>query len=229
MMITPGAGATVGFLGVVGWVCVAVVWAAWVVGGGRWAVRAAVGVGLVLAVSAGLAEAGVVRRLAESRAILLFLWTWLGVAVGVAFSRVGTRVVGAVPVAALVGFQAFRLPLELVLHRFYDEGVLPVQMTYSGANFDIVTGVLAVVCGVLVWRGVAVRMVVWVFNCVGLGLLGAVVRIAVLSAPTPMRVYMNDPPVQLIFFAPYTWILSVCVAGALLGYLLVFRWLWRGR
>ncbi len=229
MMITPGAGATVGFLGVVGWVCVAVVWAAWVVGGGRWAVRAAVGVGLVLAVSAGLAEAGVVRRLAESRAILLFLWTWLGVAVGVAFSRVGTRVVGAVPVAALVGFQAFRLPLELVLHRFYDEGVLPVQMTYSGANFDIVTGVLAVVCGVLVWRGVAVRMVVWVFNCVGLGLLGAVVRIAVLSAPTPMRVYMNDPPVQLIFFAPYTWILSVCVAGALLGHLLVFRWLWRGR
>ena len=201
----------------------------WVEGGGRWAVRAAVGVGLVLAVSAGLAEAGVVRRLAESRAILLFLWTWLGVAVGVAFSRVGTRVVGAVPVAALVGFQAFRLPLELVLHRFYDEGVLPVQMTYSGANFDIVTGVLAVVCGVLVWRGVAVRMVVWVFNCVGLGLLGAVVRIAVLSAPTPMRVYMNDPPVQLIFFAPYTWILSVCVAGALLGHLLVFRWLWRGR
>jgi hypothetical protein len=184
---------------------------------------------LVLAVSAGLAEAGVVRRLAESRAILLFLWTWLGVAVGVAFSRVGTRVVGAVPVAALVGFQAFRLPLELVLHRFYDEGVLPVQMTYSGANFDIVTGVLAVVCGVLVWRGVAVRMVVWVFNCVGLGLLGAVVRIAVLSAPTPMRVYMNDPPVQLIFFAPYTWILSVWVAGALLGHLLVFRWLWRGR
>jgi hypothetical protein len=229
MMITPGAGATVGFLGVVGWVCVAVVWAAWVVGEGRWAVRAAVGVGLVLAVSAGLAEAGVVRRLAESRAILLFLWTWLGVAVGVAFSRVGTRVVGAVPVAALVGFQAFRLPLELVLHRFYDEGVLPVQMTYSGSNFDIVTGVLAVVCGVLVWRGVAVRMVVWVFNCVGLGLLGAVVRIAVLSAPTPMRVYMNDPPVQLIFYAPYTWILSVCVAGALLGHLLVFRWLWRGR
>ena len=229
MMITPGAGATAGFLGVVGWVCVAVVWAAWVVGGGRWAVRAAVGVGLVLAVSAGLAEAGVVRRLAESRAILLFLWTWLGVAVGVAFSRVGTRVVGAVPVAALVGFQAFRLPLELVLHRFYEEGVLPVQMTYSGANFDIVTGVLAVVCGVGLWRGVAGRMAVWVFNCVGLGLLGAVVRIAVLSAPTPMRVYMNDPPVQLIFHAPYTWILSVCVAGALLGHLLVFRWLWRGR
>jgi hypothetical protein len=229
MMITPGAAATAGFLAVVGWVCVAVVWAAWVVGGRQWAVRAAVGVGLVLAVSAGLAEGGVVRRLAESRAILLFLWTWLGVAVGVAFSRAGARVVGAVPVAALVGFQAFRLPLELVLHRFYDEGVIPVQMTYSGANFDIVTGVLAVVCGLGLWRGEAGRWAVWAFNFVGLGLLGAVVRIAVLSAPTPMRVYMNDPPVQLIFHAPYTWILSVCVAGALLGHLLVFRWLWRGR
>ena len=228
-MISPGAGATAGFLAVVGWVCIGVVWAAWHSGGARWAVRAAVGVGLVLAVSAGLAEGGVVRRLAESRAIMLFLWAWLGLAVGVAFSRVGERVVGAVPVAALVVFQAFRLPLELVLHRFYDEGVIPVQMTYSGANFDIVTGVLAVVCGLLVWRGVAVRMVVWAFNFVGLGLLGAVVRIAVLSAPTPLRVYMNDPPVQLIFHAPFTWILSVCVVGALLGHLLVFRWLWRGR
>ena len=199
-MITPGAGATAGFLAVVGWVCIAVVWAVWYAAGRRWAVPAAVGGGLVLAVSAGLA-----------------------------FSRVGERVVGAVPVAALVGFQAFRLPLELVLHRFYDEGVIPVQMTYSGANFDIVTGVLAVVCGLGLWRGVAGRMVVWAFNCMGLGLLGAVVRIAVLSAPTPMRVYMNDPPVQLIFHAPYTWILSVCVAGALLGHLLVFRWLWWGR
>ena len=93
MMITPGAAATAGFLAVVGWVCVAVVWAAWVVGGRQWAVRAAVGVGLVLAVSAGLAEGGVVRRLAESRAILLFLWTWLGVAVGVAFSRAVYEVV----------------------------------------------------------------------------------------------------------------------------------------
>ena len=140
--------------------------------------RAAVGVGLVLAVSAGLAEAGVVRRLAESRAILLFLWTWLGLAVGVAFSRIGERAVGAVPVAALVGFQAFRLPLELVLHRFYDEGVLPVQMTYSGANFDIVTGVLAVVCGLLVWRGVAVRMVMGMGECCGVGglLQGVLVR-----------------------------------------------------
>ena len=52
------------------------------------------------------------------------------------------------PIAALVGVQAFRLPLELVLARWKNQGVIPVQMTFEGHNFDIVTGVLALVTAV---------------------------------------------------------------------------------
>jgi hypothetical protein len=34
--------------------------------------------------------------------------------------------VRGVPLWALVGFQIFRLPLELLMHRAYVEGLLPV-------------------------------------------------------------------------------------------------------
>src|SRR5262245_4746104 len=50
--------------------------------------------------------------------------------VGIAASRVG-RALAALPVAALVAFQAFRLPLELVMHAAADAGVMPRQMSFS--------------------------------------------------------------------------------------------------
>jgi hypothetical protein len=36
------------------------------------------------------------------------------------------------PLAALVGYQGFRVVVELLLHRAYVEGLMPVQMSYSG-------------------------------------------------------------------------------------------------
>ena len=52
----------------------------------------------------------------------------------VACSGFGWRFAGRAGLAGLVGFQVFRVPLELLLHRLYGEGVLPVQMTYEGAT-----------------------------------------------------------------------------------------------
>jgi hypothetical protein len=43
----------------------------------------------------------------------------------------------------LVGFQAFPLPLELLMHQAALEGTTPPQMTYTGSNFDIVSGATA--------------------------------------------------------------------------------------
>jgi hypothetical protein len=36
---------------------------------------------------------------------------------------------------------------------------------------------------------------------------------------------MSDPPLLLAFHFPYGFIVPICVGGALLGHLLVFRWL----
>jgi len=53
-------------------------------------------------------------------------------------SSIGDRFARGLPLTYLVGFQVFRFPLELAMHRAYVEGVMPVQMSYSGRNFDIV-------------------------------------------------------------------------------------------
>ncbi len=147
-------------------------------------------------------------------------------AIGLALSPMGRRL-SALPLAALVGFHAFRLPLELVLHAWVSGGTLPEQMTWSGQNPDIVTGLLALVLGLVGLRRPLPRAAAWLFAVIGLGLLLNVMRVAVGSAPTPLRVFMNDPPVMLPWFFPFSWIVSICVAGALAGHIVLLRALLR--
>jgi len=140
-----------------------------------------------------------------------------------AFSRLGGLIAAELPIAALVGFQAFRLPLELVLHRLSYEGVLPVQMSYDGMNFDIVTGISAVLVALWAAFGTLPRLVLVLWNLLGLGLLLTIVTIALLSTPVPFRVFMNEPANTIITTAPFLWLPVVLVQAAWIGHLLVFR------
>ncbi len=78
-------------------------------------------------------------------------------AVALAFSSVGARMTTQLPVVALVGFQAFRLLLEVVLHRLHVEGVIPVTMTWGGPNLDVLTGVLALAGHLVLFRALEAR------------------------------------------------------------------------
>lgn len=190
----------------------------------RWTWGSALGIGAFLALTGVLSGSGVLQRPTLPPPVALFAGGSMLVAIAAAFSPLGTRLVRGVPIAALVGFQAFRLPLELVLHAWKEQGVLPVQMTYEGDNFDIVSGVLALAVGIALTRKPS-RALVWVFNAVGFALLLNVATIALRSSPLPIRSYLNDPPVLLAFHFPYGWIVPICVGGAMFGHLLVFRWL----
>jgi hypothetical protein len=141
----------------------------------------------------------------------------------VALSSTGLLVAKSLPLALLVGFQAFRLPLELLLQQLAYDGVLPVQMTFDGMNFDIATGISAI--GVALWAatGRLPRAVLWLWNLMGLALLVTIVTIAMLSAPIPIRVFWNEPANTIIGTFPYVWLPTVLVQAAWLGHLLVFR------
>jgi hypothetical protein len=140
-------------------------------------------------------------------------------AVALALSPIG-RELRTLPERWLIGFQAFRLPLELVLHAWVLAGSIPPQMTWTGRNWDIATGILAVL--LVVRKTPAPRALVWVFEVVGLGLLGNVAFVAVRSIPGPLKDFEGDP-LLLPFNLPYAWIVPVCVAGALLGHLILLR------
>ena len=144
-------------------------------------------------------------------------------AIGLAFSRVGTRL-KALPLSSLLVFQAFRAPLEWVLHAWYQEGVIPQQMTFAGHNFDIISGLLA--CGILLYivtlRRQPPKALLIFVNMVGSLLLVAVIVIAALSSPLPFRVYEGQA-LLLGTRMPYALIATVCVAGAASGHLIAWR------
>lgn len=133
-------------------------------------------------------------------------------------SSVGKGLAIATDIRALVLFQGFRLPLELVLHEWFLSGTVPETMTWSGQNFDIVTGILALVLAPFAHHSAAA----WFANLIGLSLLANVVRVAVMSSPFPFAWQLNSP-LQLGIHLPYALIVPVCVAGALLGHIILTR------
>lgn len=144
-----------------------------------------------------------------------------------AFSGVGTRLAAGVPLWVLVGVQGFRLPLELAMHRMYELGIMPEQMSYSGQNYDILTGATAFIVAALLKSGWGGRVLVVVWNVFGLALLTNIVTIAILSTPRfayygpeRLNVWVMDPP--------YVWLPAVMVLAALAGHLLIFRAVTRG-
>lgn len=144
-----------------------------------------------------------------------------------AFSRIGSRLIHGVSVASLVGFQVFRIPVELVLFWLYRAGVVPVQMTFEGLNFDVLTGISAPIVAWLVATNRLSNRGVFLWNLAGLGLLINIVTIAILSTPVPFRTFLNDPANTFITQAPYVWLPVFLVQAALFGHLLVFRRLWK--
>lgn len=194
----------------------------------RWTLGAVFGLAVYMGVTGAASGLGLLEASLPVPPLMLFFAACNATVVVLAFSPVGSRLVRALPVVAFVAPQALRLPLELVLHQWSAEGVIPVQMTFEGHNFDIVTGVFALVVAAVALRGEPPRRLVLAFNVVGLGLLLTVATIAVLSSPLPVRAY-DGPPLLLALHFPFGWIVPMCVSAALFGHLLTFRWLWKTR
>jgi len=140
----------------------------------------------------------------------------------VASSRIGANAARVVPFAALVGYQSFRLPLELVMHHASSIGLMPVQMSYSGWNFDILTGIFAIPVAILAGRGRAPRGLIFAWNLLGTLLLANIVTIAVASMPT-FAAFGPDRLNTWIAKPPYIWLPGVLVPAALFGHILTWR------
>ena len=181
-----------------------------------------------LAITSSVVASGVIAAAPMPRLPLFFAAANLAGLI-FALSPVGCLIARSLPLQALVAFQAFRLPLELVLHNWAARGTVPTTMTWTGQNFDIVTGLVAVVAAPFVTlattRG---RLIAWTFNAVGFALLLNVMRVAVMSSPLPFAWKDVNPPLQLALHLPYALIVTVCVAGALAGHAVLTRALLNG-
>lgn len=150
--------------------------------------------------------------------LLFFAGAMNAVSLAVGLSPIG-RWLRGLPSPALVATQGFRLPLELVLHSWVLQGVIPATMTWSGRNWDIISGAVALVAAPFCRRSIVWP---WIANGVGLVLLANVVRIAILSSPVSFG-WAVVPKLELIYHVPYVLIIPVCIGGALIGHIALTR------
>ena len=190
----------------------------------RQALVAAIAAAAWLGFAALLAARGVLRMWGPPTMGLVLVPSLL-LPIALAASPLGSRFVRTIPIAWLVGFQGFRVLVELLLHRAYVEGLMPVQMSYAGRNFDVVSGITALLVAGWLASGRRSTALVTLWNLLGIALLANIVIVALLSAPTPFRAFASDPPNVWITRAPWVWLPAAMVFAAVLGHALVTRWL----
>ncbi len=178
-----------------------------------------------LVIVAALGASGVLRvYVTKPPPMVLMVLAGFAIAVVTACSGIGRRFARGLPLASLIAFQAFRLPLELVMHRAASEGTMPEQMSFSGWNFDILTGVTAIVVAVAAARGMAPRWLLYAWGMLSSALLAAIIVIAVVS--TPLVAAFGTAPERLntwVGFFPFAWLPGFLVPAALFGQIVFFR------
>jgi hypothetical protein len=111
-----------------------------------------------------------------------------------------------IPQQNLVRLQLFRFPVELLLWALFAAQALPEQMTFEGRNFDILAGITAPLIAWLITRNKISRTGLIFWNLAGMATLINIVTIALLSTPTPIRTFMNDPANTIVAYFPVSWL-----------------------
>jgi len=189
----------------------------------RWIVGTAIAVIGWLSVTWALASSGWLARFdLHPPPFLLLPAVGFPLAATLTWSRFGTRLINGLPMAALVGLQSFRFPLELLMHRAYVEGVMPVQMSYSGRNFDILAGLTAIPVAWALNRGIGGRRLALAWNILGALLLINIVAVAAAATPV-IAAFGPDDLNTFVAYPPFVWLPAVLVLTAVAGHLMITR------
>lgn len=121
-----------------------------------------------------------------------------------------------VPPYLLVIIQSFRILIELVLVEAYKEGIIPVELSLHGHNFDILVGILALSTGFLLMKKDRLAFKAGIaFNILGIISLANIISIGTLSFPSGFRIYETNyfptyfPGILIVYIAPVALYLHV--------------------
>lgn len=182
----------------------------------------AIGMALWLVAQAAAAQSGWLGQF-QKRPPPLVLW-FGSMIVGtliLGWSPFGRRFADRISFVGLIGFQAFRLPLELVMHRAAVAGIMPSVMSFTGYNFDIVTGITAIPVAWYVWKRGPSRRLIALWNFTGQFLLLVIVMVAFAASPV-FRAFGDAQLNTWVVHFPYVWI-AVMVGAALFGHVITLR------
>lgn len=139
-------------------------------------------------------------------------------------SKAGKQLLQHIQPQWLIYLQSFRILVEIALWLLVRKGSLPVQMSFEGRNFDILTGLFAFPVGYYcfvkkTWPPVTALL----YNIAGLLLLVNVVTISTLSMPSPLRVFHRQPDASLLTTFPFIYLPGLLVPLAYTLHILSLR------
>lgn len=124
----------------------------------------------------------------------------------------------------LLLIHVLRIPVELVLWQLSKSQTIPTSMTFEGNNWDILSGISAIV--VYYFAYIKNRMnnnvfLIWNFIC--LALLINIVVTGILSAPSVFQKLNFDQPNIAILYFPFVWLPSFIVPAVLFSHIASIR------
>lgn len=124
----------------------------------------------------------------------------------------------------LIYLQSFRILVEIGIWLSVRNGLLPVQLSFEGRNFDMLTGLFAFPVGYYCFvKKSWPPVVALLYNIAGLVLLMNAVAISALSMPTAIRVFHNQPDSSLLTTFPFIYLPGVLVPTAYTLHILSLR------
>jgi len=118
----------------------------------------------------------------------------------ITFSKRSKPVLEAIAPSGLLYLQFFRVGVEILLWSLFVQQLLPVQMTFEGRNFDILSGALGPITAFFFRSNRTVQIA---YHIIGLALLINIVGTALLSMPTPYRIFMEEPANTIVMRFPF--------------------------
>lgn len=137
--------------------------------------------------------------------LIIFLWR----------SRLFDLILKVIPKSWLIYIQSFRIIMEGMLWLGMVGNFIPAQMTFMWLNQDIIVGITAIMAGKLFFGRVYLKSAAIIWNVFGILLLINVFFIGILSSPSPLRVFLNEPSTAFIANVPFIWIPGFIVPFAL--------------
>ena len=126
-------------------------------------------------------------------------------------------------VAWLIAIHLIRIPVELVLFQLYLHELIPKSMTFHGWNWDILSGISAIVVLILYLKNLLSPKVLKVWNITAMTFLAIIVITAMLSAPSPLQLLSHDQPNKAILYFPFVFLPGIVVPIVLLSHLLLLK------
>src|SRR5258708_5120556 len=139
-------------------------------------------------------------------------------------SRAGKEFLRHIQPQWLIYLQSFRILVEIAIWLLVRNGSLPVQMSFEGRNFDMLTGFFSFPVGYYCYvKKSWPPVVALLYNIGGLVMLVNVVTISALSMPTPLRVFYNQPDSSVLTRFPFIYVSGLLVPLAYTLHILSLR------